>query len=173
GRVLGDAQRIGERERYHRGADLDAPRERCEIAGIDENIGHDAVFVAEMMLGQPRDVEAELVGANDLARHPRMDVAMRIGLAVRVGVRRKQNPELHATALLDLPFRGRSWLFWRFKPRDPNGTHAALRARWTNVRGGPSVRTASRLSQLLRTASGRLASDLSRRLARLPVAVAR
>ena len=45
-RVLGDPQRIGERQGHHRGADLDAFGQSREIAGIDEHVGHDAVFAA-------------------------------------------------------------------------------------------------------------------------------
>ena len=65
-RVLGDPQRIGERQGHDRGADLDAFGQRREIGGIDEDVRHDAVFVAEMMLGNPGIIEAELVGAQDL-----------------------------------------------------------------------------------------------------------
>ena len=84
GGVFRDPQRIGERQRHHRGADLDALGQRREIAGIDEDVGHDAVFVAEMMLGDPGIVEAELVGAHDLLRDPRVHVAVRIGLGLGV-----------------------------------------------------------------------------------------
>ena len=99
-RVLGDPQRIGERERHHRGADLDPLGQRREIAGIHEHIRHDAVFVAEMMLGDPGVIEAERVGPHDLARHPRMDVPMRIGLQVNVGMRCEENSKFHALGSL-------------------------------------------------------------------------
>ncbi len=70
GRVLGDPHRIGERQRHHRGADLDPLGQRREIAGIDEHVRHDAVFVAEMMFRHPGIVEAELVRAQDFTRDP-------------------------------------------------------------------------------------------------------
>ncbi len=100
GGVLGDAQRIGERQRHHRGADLDALGERGEISGIYEDIRHDAVLIAEMMLRDPGIIESELVGAQDLARHPRMHVAVRIRLDIGVGVRGEENSEFHAACLL-------------------------------------------------------------------------
>src|SRR5256885_1016211 len=70
------------------------------VAGVDEHVGHDAVLVAEMMLGEPGIVEAELVGAQDFARHARVHVAARIGLDILVGMRGEQNAEFHARALL-------------------------------------------------------------------------
>ena len=85
-RVLGDPHRIGERQRHHCGADLDAFRQSGEIAGIDEHVRHDAVFVAEVMFGEPGVIEAELVGAQDLARDAGVHVAVRIGLGVDVGM---------------------------------------------------------------------------------------
>jgi hypothetical protein len=96
GRVLGDPQRIGERQGHHRGADLDAPGQRREIARIDEHIRHDAVFAAEMVLGEPGAIVAELVGAQDFARHPGVDGAMRVGLGVGIGVGGEQDTEFHA-----------------------------------------------------------------------------
>ena len=98
GGVLGDPQRIGERQRDHRGADLDAFGQRREIGGIDEHVGHDAVFVAEVMLGDPGIVEAELVGAQDLLGDPRVHVAVRIGLGIGVGMRGEKNAEFHASS---------------------------------------------------------------------------
>ena len=95
GRVLGHPHRIGERQRHHRGADLDPLGQCREIAGIDEHIRHDAVFVREVMLGEPRIVEAKLVGAHDLARHARMHVAPRVGLDILVGVGGEQDSEFH------------------------------------------------------------------------------
>ena len=96
GGVFRDAQRIGERQRHHRGADLDALRQRREIGGIDEHVRHDAVFVAEMMFGDPGVVVAELVGAQDLPGYPRVHIAVRIGLGVGVGMRSEKNAEFHA-----------------------------------------------------------------------------
>ncbi len=95
-RVLGDPQRIGERQRHHRGADLDALRQAGEIAGIDEDVGHDAVFAREVMLGEPGVIEAELVGAQDLAGDAGMHVAVRIGLGIDVGMGGEQDSEFHA-----------------------------------------------------------------------------
>jgi hypothetical protein len=53
------------------------------------------------MLGKPGIVEPELIGATNLARHPRMHVAMRIGLDIRIGMGGEQNAEFHAGALHD------------------------------------------------------------------------
>src|SRR5579863_9696670 len=103
GGVFGDPQRIGERQRHHRGADLDAFRQRREVAGVNENVRHDAVFVAEVMFGEPGIIVAEFVGAHDLRRHPRVYVTVRIRLGLGVGMRGEQNAEFHwpiiATAL--------------------------------------------------------------------------
>ena len=95
-RVLRYPQGISERQRHHRGADLDAPRQGGEIAGIDEHVGHDAVFAAEVMFGEPCVVEAELVRAQDFAGDARMHVAVRIGLGIDVGMGREQDSEFHA-----------------------------------------------------------------------------
>ena len=107
GGVLRHPQRIGERQRHHGGADLDPLGERGEVAGIDEHIRHDAVLIAEMMLGYPGVIEAQLVRAHDLARHPRVHVAVRIGLDIGVGMRCEQNSELHAprSSLVLLPWK--------------------------------------------------------------------
>ena len=70
GGVFRNSQWISERQRHHRGADLDAFGQRRQIAGIDEHIGHDAVFVAEVVFGDPGIVVAELVGTQDLLRLP-------------------------------------------------------------------------------------------------------
>ena len=95
-RILGNAQRVGERQRHHGGADLDAAGQRREIARVDEHVGHDAVFIAEMMFGDPRVVVAELVGVQDLPGYPRMHIAVRIGLGIDVGMGCEQNSEFHA-----------------------------------------------------------------------------
>jgi len=50
-----------------------------------------AVFVAEMMLGDPGIIVAEFVRPQDLPRHLRVHVAVRIGLGVRM--RREENAE--------------------------------------------------------------------------------
>ena len=68
--VFGDPQRIGERQRHDGGAELDAFRQRREIGGIDEHVRHDAVFVAEVMFGEPGIVVAELVGGAGSAGSP-------------------------------------------------------------------------------------------------------
>jgi hypothetical protein len=81
------------------GAGGDALRQGCEVARIDEDVRHDAVFGAEVMLRQPRVVEAERVGAQDFTGHARVRVVVRVGLGVRVGVRREQDAEFHARFL--------------------------------------------------------------------------
>ena len=85
-RVLGNANRIGERQRDNRGADLDPFGQRRQIGRIHEHIRHDPVFIAEMMLRHPGVIVAELVGAQDFARHPRVHVAVRVGFAIGVGM---------------------------------------------------------------------------------------
>ena len=95
GGVLGDAQRIGERRGDHGGADGDPLGQRRQIGGIDEDVRHDAVFIAEVMFRHPRIVVAELVRAQDLPRHPRMHVAMRVGLRFGVGMGREKDAEFH------------------------------------------------------------------------------
>ena len=95
GCVLHDPQRIGERQCHDGSADLNALGQCREIPGIDENVGHDAVFIAEMMLGDPGIVEAELIGAQDLLRDPMVNVAVGIGLGFGVRMRREKNAEFH------------------------------------------------------------------------------
>src|SRR6266851_340278 len=128
GGVLGDAQRIGERQRHHRGADPDALGQRREISRVDEDIRHDAVLTAEVMLGDPRGVEADLVGAQDFARHAGVHVAMRIGLDVRIGMGREENAEFHASSLL--PFG------WPFRPCRLYHHHTRLRPSQEKPKGG-------------------------------------
>ena len=48
------------------------------------------------MLGEPGVIEAELVGAQDLAGDAGMHVAVRIGLGVDVGMGGEQDSEFHA-----------------------------------------------------------------------------
>jgi hypothetical protein len=48
-----------------------------------------------MMLGDPRIIEAELIGAQDLPRDPLMNVAVRIRLGLGVRMRREENAEFH------------------------------------------------------------------------------
>src|SRR5262249_40405377 len=74
--VLGHAHRIGERQRHHGRTDSDAPGQPREIAGIDKHIRHDAVFVAEMVFGEPGSVVTEFVRAENLARYPRVHTAV-------------------------------------------------------------------------------------------------
>ena len=95
GGVLGDPQRVRERQRHHGGADLDALGQRREIGGIDEHVRHDSVFVAEMMLGHPGVVEAQLVNAHDLPGDAGMNIAVRVGLGVGVGMGGIENAEFH------------------------------------------------------------------------------
>ena len=91
-----------------RGADLDAFGQCREIAGIDKDVGHDAVFVAKMMLGNPGIVEAELIGAHDLLRDPPVNVAVRIRLGLGVRMRREKNSEFHKSRPPAAPKRRRS-----------------------------------------------------------------
>jgi hypothetical protein len=106
GGVLGDPQRVGKRQRHHRRADFDQLGQRREVAGVDENVRHDPVFVAEMMLGDPGIVVAEFVGAHDLRRHARVHVTVRIGLGLGVGMRGEENTEFHAPIIAMAPRRG-------------------------------------------------------------------
>src|SRR3546814_9089085 len=76
--------------------------------GIDEDVGNDAVAVAEMMLGDPGEVETQLVGTHHFARDPCMHGVMRIGLHLGVGMRREQDNKFHApvsSGLVRAPFR--------------------------------------------------------------------
>src|ERR1700693_4592792 len=50
-----------------------------------------------MMLGEPRIVVTEFVGAQDLAGHPVVHGAMRIGLGIGVGMGREQDAEFHGS----------------------------------------------------------------------------
>ena len=95
GGVLRDPQRIGERQGHDGSADLDALGQRREITGVDEHVRHDAVFIREVVLGDPGVVVAELVGPHDLLGDARMDVAVRVGLGRRVGMGREENSEFH------------------------------------------------------------------------------
>ena len=94
--VLDHPDRVLQRQRHHRGAELDALGLRREIGDIGERVGQDAVAVGEMMLGDPGDVVAEPVGGDDFAGHPRMHGAVRVGLALLVGMRGEQDSDLHA-----------------------------------------------------------------------------
>jgi len=84
------------RQGHDCGTDFDLLGERGEIGRIHKDIRHDAVFIAEMVLGHPGIIEANLVGAQDFARDPRVHVAVRVGLRIGVGMGREQNAELHA-----------------------------------------------------------------------------
>jgi hypothetical protein len=50
------------------------------------------------MLGDPGGIVAETVGFDDFRRHPFMDIAMRVGLGIVIGVRREQDTEFHASS---------------------------------------------------------------------------
>src|SRR5262249_5390259 len=70
-----------------------------EVARIDEHVRHNAVFVAEVMLRKPGVVVAEFVCAQDFTGHARVDVTVRIGLGIRVGMGCEQDAEFHVALL--------------------------------------------------------------------------
>jgi len=98
GGVLDHAHRVGERQRHHRHAELDALGQRREIAGVDPHVRHDAVLGREVVLGEPGTVEAQAVGGEDLPGDAGMHALVRIRLAVRVGMRGQEDAELHERA---------------------------------------------------------------------------
>ena len=85
-RVLDDPDGVVQRERHHRRAQPDPLCFGRQVGDVGERVGQDAVLVAEVMLGDPGDVEAERVGLLDLPGDAGVDVPMRVGLPLRVGM---------------------------------------------------------------------------------------
>ena len=82
--------------------------------------------LAEVMLGEPGVVEAELVGAQDLAGDAGVHIAVRIGLGVDVGMGGEQDSEFHARA---------SFCFNAIIPPSPRPRHAEMPRRPCGDRG--------------------------------------
>src|SRR5580700_10782477 len=102
GRLLGGAQWMMERQQRHRGAEANA---LGALRGRDrdhQRRRHDREIFEKVQLGQPRDVEAELVGAHDLL--DRLLVAGRLGL-VRGAGQLVEKTELHGRTPLRTPSR--------------------------------------------------------------------
>ena len=101
GGVLDHAHGVGEGQGDDAGADPDPLRQRGEVPRIDEHVGHDAVLVAEVVLGDPGEVEAQRVRPHHLARHARMHIVVRVGLRLGIGVGGEQDTEFHTGTFLD------------------------------------------------------------------------
>jgi hypothetical protein len=99
--LLGQAQRMGQRQDVHRGADLDALGARGDLAGdIHRRAQHRAARLL-VNLGEPEHVEAPFVGGFDLLE------ALREGIGVRLPrhlpVKLMIPAELHGFALFTAP----------------------------------------------------------------------
>src|SRR5439155_14555641 len=90
--LLVAAQRMLERQQRDRGTDADPRRPLRDDRHHHERICEQRERAAEMQLGQPRHVEAELVRERDQLEH--LGVTVRMRLAVRFR-RLEEDPELH------------------------------------------------------------------------------
>ena len=92
GGLLGGGQRMLQRQQRHGGADADPPRALGDDGDHHERVGEQRERAAEVQLGQPRDVDAELFGKRDELEHLRVA----LGVALALGLRRlKEHPESH------------------------------------------------------------------------------
>ena len=85
--VLDHADRVVERQRDDRGADVDAAGLGREIGHVGEAVRHDAVAGGEVVLGDPGGVVAQPLGLDDFFRCAGVHLAVRIGLFLGIRMR--------------------------------------------------------------------------------------
>jgi hypothetical protein len=95
-RVLDHADRVVQRQRDHRRADIDAAGLGREVGHVGEAVRHDAVAGREMVLGDPGGVVAQALGFDHFVRGAGVHVAVGVGLFLRVGMRGEEDAEFHA-----------------------------------------------------------------------------
>ncbi len=96
GRLLGAAQRMLEGQERDCGPDADAPGALGDHRHHHERVRQQRERATEVQLGQPRHVEAELVGARGQVE----DLGVALGVRLAVGFRRlEEEPESHGATV--------------------------------------------------------------------------